>query len=246
RWIGRIGVGTNSNVMVDAGGAGRSIGLGLLTLDTPAMHFTFRNTRMSARLQLVREHRQLNHRACVLDREFAGPSAYIHAVESERAQWAELFAAERMRTHGAPRDTALQEAHVVIDRHLANARANWRPNQVLFTRHRLREHAARTLDLHAALRDQLAPGAPDTPDVLRALTEADTRILEDRASYMPVELKGKESVDRERLIGPNAFLHLGARKAVASTREFVAQNVGFGTMDYLDDALPRALVARSV
>ena len=80
---------------------------------------------------------------------------------------------------------------------------------------------------------------------MRALSEADARILEDAASYMPVELKGKESVDRERLIGPNAFLHLGARKAVASTREFVAQNTGFGTMDALDAALPRASVARS-
>ncbi|MCY0386710.1 hypothetical protein OVY01_05555 [Robbsia sp. Bb-Pol-6] len=239
RWVGRLGVGTNSNLPVSVDGTGRSIGLGLLTLDTPAMHFTFRNTRMSARLQLVRDERRLNHRACVLDREFAGPSAYIRAVESERAQWAMLFATEHMRKNGTPYATALEEAHVVIDRHLANARANWRPNQVLFTRHRLREHAARMLDLNAALRDQLAPAGRDTPAALQALTLADARILEDAASYMPVELKGKESVDRERLLGPNAFLHVSTRKAVASTREFVAQNVSFKTMDERDRVLPR-------
>jgi hypothetical protein len=196
---------------------------------------------MSAKLQLVRDNGKLNHRACMMDREFASPSAYIQAIESERPQWARLYATENTPVDEAPSVEALAAANRRIDRHIEKARTNWRPNQTLFTRHRLREHAARALDLNAALRDQapLQRGRINHKEQDKRLAEADARILENPSSYIPIELKGKDTTGGEQLIGLNAFAHLGTRKAVAATREFVADNVSFASMDRFDRSSPR-------
>lgn len=244
RLIGRLGLGLSASIPVgkqiydkDGKPNGRLLGLGVLSLDTPSWNITFRNTRMSARLQLVRNGAQLNHRACSLDREFASASAYIEAVESERDKWVHLFAAETTPAGQAPDEAAIRAAHEKVDEHLSNARANWRPSQTLFTRHRLREHAARALDLNQALHEQMQPCDPDDPEVI-ALADANARILDDPESYMPIELKGRETTGSDRSYGPNVLLHLGTRKAMSAQREFVADNVSFTTMDRVDREMP--------
>jgi hypothetical protein len=52
------------------------------------------------------------------------------------------------------------------------------------------------------------------------------------------ELKGRESTARERMYGPNVFVHLATRKAMVAQREFVAESASFANMDNLDRALP--------
>lgn len=244
RLIGRLGLGLSASITVgkqiydkDGKPNGRLLGLGVLSLDMPSWNITFRNTRMSARLQLVRNGAQLNHRACSLDREFASASAYIESVESERDKWVHLFAAETTPAGQAPDEATIRAAHSRIDEHLSNARANWRPSQTLFTRHRLREHAARALDLNQALHEQMRPCDPEDPEVI-ALADANARILDDPESYMPIELKGRETTGSDRSYGPNVLLHLGTRKAMSAQREFVADNVSFATMDRVDREMP--------
>jgi hypothetical protein len=192
---------------------------------------------MSAKLQLVRNCSQLNHRACALDREFSSASAYIEAVESERDKWVHLFAAEATPAGQAPSANAVAAANRKVTDHLSNARANWRPSQTLFTRHRLREHAARALDINLALHEQMSQSDPDHPEVV-ALAEANAKIIENPASYMPIELKGRETSSSARSYGPNILLHLGTNKTSTAQREFVADNVSFATMDRVDRELP--------
>jgi hypothetical protein len=284
RLIGRVGLGMSASTPVG------NLGLGLLSLDTPAWNITFHNTRMSTRLQLVQNHGKLNHRASTLDREFAGPTEYIKAVESERDKYVRVYAADETPAGQEPTAEALERAHAKLTSHLQNARANWRPSQTLFTRHRMREHAARALDLNQALYDQIENPDPEDPRVI-ALAEVNARILKDPDTYMPfepievpaevleaaaaaeapplpqvetedkpkpkkltkapprtaspksaammaAELKGRESTARERMYGPNVFVHLATRKAMVAQREFVAESASFAKMDNLDRALP--------
>lgn len=244
RLIGRVGLGMSMSQPIgpdihdpDGSVSGKLFGLGMLTLDTPSWDITFRNNRMSAKLQLVRNGAQLNHRACILDHEFASASDYIEAVESERDKWVHLFAAEATPAGQAPDDDAVAAAHRKVSDHLSNARANWRPSQTLYTRHRLREHAARALDINQALYEQMSPADPDDPEVV-ALAEANAMIIQDPASYMPMELKGRETTSSDRSYGPNIFLHLATRKTVTTQREFAVDNVSFATMDRVDRELP--------
>ena len=244
RAIFRMGVGISGSLPVELGAQNadssspsRSLGLGVLTLDTPSWNFTFHNSRMSAKLQLVRNGSQLNHRACVLDCEFAGPSAYINAVESERSDWVRLFAAEATPPGEAPTEATLSAANERVDLHLQNARANWRPSQTPFTRFRLREHAARALDLNQALYEQIGAAGKDDPDTI-ALAEANAAILTDPDSWMPIELKGREAANSDRAYGSNLFAHLATHTASSSQREIVADNVSFETMDRVDRELP--------
>jgi hypothetical protein len=244
RLLGRVGLGVSGSLPVgpdihnpDGSVSGKLLGLGVLTLDTPAWNVTFRNSRMSARLQLVRNGAQLNHRACTLDREFASASDYIAAVESERDAWEHLFAAEATPAGQKPSAAAMTAARKKVSDHLSNARANWRPSQTLFTRHRLREHAARALDINQALHEQMSRANPDDPEVI-ALAEANAKIIQDPESYMPIELKGRETTNSDRSYGPNVFLHLATRTGANAQREFVADNVSFATMDRVDRELP--------
>ncbi|WP_176059723.1 autotransporter [Paraburkholderia sp. BCC1876] len=243
RLIGRLS-GTLSATQ-SVGAHDSSVGVGLVSLDAPSASMTFADDSHLAKVQLVRENGALMHRACLFDTEYSSAETYTRAVDASRDQWVDLFAeqalaeqdAERQdaRLNGRPapqQPPARAVAEERLDRHLGDVKANRRPNQTYFHRYRLKRGAAKQLDLLAAMSKQLPPAetAAGHPQIDAKVDG----ILNDPASWMPIELKVKERTTSTRSPGFNFALQLNTQTSATGDRELFAESIPFALVDRLD------------
>ncbi|MDR6494339.1 autotransporter [Paraburkholderia sp. 22099] len=215
--------------------------VGLFSIDAPAATMTLRERNRSAKRLLVREDGRLSHRGCILDVEYLDARTYTRAVDEARAELVALFAAPiiaRRRKEGPPsrgRHARPEPAPEVlaaqrIDTHLAAVRRNQRANLTYVRRYRLRRHAALRLDANTATLEQ----SGDDPQLKERIDAANARILDDPASWMPIELKVKERNANARSFGPNVVLQLTTRMGAVGDREIVTEGVPFSVLEALD------------
>jgi hypothetical protein len=243
RLIGRLS-GTVSATQ-PVGAKESSVGVGIVSLDAPSATMTFNDDSRLAKVQLVREDGSLMHRACLLDTEYSSAETYTRALDASRNQWVDLFTEQvnaeqegerqEARLNGRPepqQPPARTLAEQRLDRHLGDVKANRRPNQTYFHRYRLRRSAAKQLDMLAAMSKQLPPG-----EAVAGRAEIDEKvngILNEPASWMPIELKVKERTTSTRSPGLNFALQLNTQTSATGDRELFAESIPFALVDRLD------------
>ncbi|RKE40071.1 hypothetical protein B0G76_6532 [Paraburkholderia sp. BL23I1N1] len=243
RLIGRLS-GTVSATQ-PVGAHSSSVGVGLVSLDAPSATMTFNDDSHLAKVQLVREDGALMHRACLLDTEYSSAETYTRALDASRDQWVDLFTEQVNDEQEGERQQALLNgmpepqlppartlAEQRLDRHLGDVKANRRPNQTYFHRYRLKRGAAKQLDLLAAMSKQLPPGERAAGHA--QIDEKVDGILNDPASWMPVELKVKERTTSTRSPGLNFALQLNTQTSATGDRELFAESIPFALVDRLD------------
>jgi hypothetical protein len=243
RLIGRLSGTLSATDTVGAHNS--SVGVGLISLDAPSATMTFSDDSRLAKVQLVREGGTLMHRACLFDTEYSSAETYTRALDASRGQWVNLFAAQVTDEQRAelqqaalngqplpqqadPRTLAAER----LDRHLGDVKANRRPNQTHFHRYRLKQNAAKQLDVLTALNAQLPPQGSAAA---RAQIDGKVdRILNDPASWMPVELKVKERTTTTQSPGLNFALQFNTQTSATGDRELFAESIPFALVDRLD------------
>lgn len=205
-----------------------TLSVGVFSADMIAATLRLDERSQSAKVQLVREDGRLVHRACVLDCEYVdarnGANGYETAVEANRDALAALFAADAASQGAAD---PMADAHVRIDAHLADIRANRRPHLTYVVRFRLRAHAARKLDAMSALAAQLGELDPELDARFHA-------VLDDPDSWILSELKVRERSRRTRSVGPMVVGWLRSATSVTGDREIISENVPFDVQEALD------------
>ncbi|WP_118179590.1 autotransporter [Paraburkholderia phosphatilytica] len=221
------------------------VGVGLVSLDAPSATMTFNDDSRLAKVQLVREDGTLSHRACLLDTEYSSAETYTRAIDASRDQWISLFAAQtedeqraerqQAQLHGQPPPVLPPPRQVAaerLDAHLADVKANRRPNQTYFHRYRLKRDAAKQLDVLSALSKQLPKqGAADACAEIDAKVD---RILNEPASWMPIELKVKERTTVTRAPGLNFLVQLNSHTSATGDREIFAESIPFALLERMD------------
>ena len=243
RLIGRLS-GTVSATQ-PVGAKESSVGVGLVSLDAPSATMTFNDDSHLAKVQLVREDGALVHRACLLDTEYSSAETYTRALDASRDQWVDLFTEQvnaeqegerqEARLNGRP-EPQLPPARTLaeqrLDRHLGDVKANRRPNQTYFHRYRLKRSAAKQLDMLAAMSKQLPPG--EAAAGRAKIDEKVNGILNEPASWMPIELKVKERTTSTQSPGLNFALQLNTQTSATGDRELFAESIPFALVDQLD------------
>ncbi|MFM0126937.1 autotransporter [Paraburkholderia sediminicola] len=243
RLIGRLS-GTVSATQ-PVGAKESSVGVGLVSLDAPSATMTFNDDSHLAKVQLVREDGALMHRACLVDTEYSSAETYTRALDASRDQWVDLFTEQvnaeqegerqEARLNGRP-EPQLPPARTLaeqrLDRHLGDVKANRRPNQTYFHRYRLRRSAAKQLDMLGAMSKQLPPG--EAAAGRAKIDEKVNGILNEPASWMPIELKVKERTTSTQSPGLNFALQLNTQTSATGDRELFAESIPFALVDELD------------
>jgi hypothetical protein len=243
RLIGRLSGTVSATKAV--GAPASSVGVGLVSLDAPSATMTFADDSHLAKVQLVREDGALTHRACLLDTEYSSAETYTRALDASRDQWLDLFTEQvlaeqegerqdaRLNGRPEPQQTPARTlAAQRLDRHLGDVKANRRPNQTYFHRYRLKRGAAKQLDMLAAMSKQLPPA-----EAAAGHAQIDAKvdsILNDPASWMPIELKVKERTTSTRSPGFNFALQLNTQTSATGDRELFAESIPFALVDRLD------------
>lgn len=243
RVLGKVGgtISGNGNGNLSEG----KVSVGYISLDAPAMTSTLTHFSHLAKVRLVREDNALVHRACLRDAQYSNVNAYTDDIEANRAQWVSLFTqqvedeqrAERQlaRLRGDPQPTlppARELAESRLNTHLADVKANRRLNQTYVHRSQLRQRSARELDALVALGAQLP--REGSASARARIDENVKRILNDPASWMPIELKVKERNAVTRGPGFNFLLQMHSNTSSTGEREIFAEKVPFALRERLD------------
>ncbi|RKP44545.1 hypothetical protein [Trinickia fusca] len=213
-----------------------SASIGLLSADSPLMRVRVRDRQHMAKVSLVREEGRLVHRVSYADTEFMHFNDYADAVRGDE-RWALMFGmdlnAPRMPDNPDERHAMLERGRARIDAHLLEVKANYRQNQVMFHRFRLREHAAKALDTYA---DRIAMlTARRAPSDEIAHWEADyAALLERPDSWLPVEFKVYERVSRQSSPGLNLGVRATLEQSATGERELISMIHKPAQLDAID------------
>lgn len=201
-----------------------SASIGLISADSPMMRVRVRDRQHMAKVSLVREEGRLVHRVSYADTEFMHFNDYADAVRGDE-RWALMFGMDlespRMPRNDDERRAVLERGRANIDTHLKQVKANYRQNQVMFHRFRLREHAAKALDTYADRIAMLtARGA--SPDEIAHWEGDYSTLLERPDSWLPVEFKVYERVSRQSSPGLNLGIRATLEQSATGERELIS------------------------
>lgn len=214
---------------------------GLLSSDFPMIRYRIRDRQHVAKMSLVREDGRLVHRVSYADTEFAHFNDYAHAIRNDE-RWALMFGLDPDNPavpNGADREAVLARGRARIELHLAQVKLDYKDNQQLFYRFRLREHAAKQLDAYADRVATLRASGGSEDEIAR--WEHDyAQMLARSDSWLPVEFKGYERVGRQSSPGLNFGLRLTLDQSVQSERELVSMIHTPRQLDAIDRVWPRA------
>lgn len=222
-WTGRGGIAPGFSHPLSGTG---HVSIGLFSIDALSYAKRLDQRNHAATLRLVRENGSVS---ALLDVEFLHADNYLRAVQASRSELVSLFAAD---FRGQPDLDAppgiLAERR--IDKHMAAVNANRGAHLSYVQRYRLQGHAEDKLKANA---DRLKQAGND-PRVMARIEADNERILDDRSSWMLVELKVRERNTRASSVGPRLMVHFNTRTSATGDREIITENVPLQVLEQLD------------